>query len=821
MNPNFIGENLVPGIIGHILIITSFTAALFSCFAFFRSAATERLLSNESRTWLKIARTSFVIHFVAVIGIFGVLYYIITHHLFEYHYAWAHSDKSLPMKYLLSCFWEGQEGSFLLWTFWHCVLGCVVMGTAKSLESRTMTIVALVQAALATMVLGFHFGPDVNIGTSPFALLRNEISAPIFSQPNYLSLIKDGNGLNVLLQNYWMTIHPPILFLGFASVLFPFAFAMAGLWKGDYQIWVRPALKWSLFSGGALALGIMMGGAWAYESLNFGGYWAWDPVENASLVPWMLLVAGLHTLVIYKATGRSFIVTMIFLSLAYALVWYSTFLTRTGVLGETSVHAFTGEGSSLFWHLLIVLGVLLGIATSLLIWRWKSLPRVRTEEAVSSREFWMFIGSFILLLSATHIIIMTSLPVWAPLAKLITGKEIAPPTEVVESYNSVQVWVAVIMGLLTGSILYLKFKKSDSRKSMMKIGGVAVGALLLSGAIAYAQSLTSLPMLLMLFSASFTIVGMLYYAFGVQTGSWMKRGAALSHFGFGVLLLGILISGYNKQVISYNTTGAVLDFGKKTASENRKESQENSIMYRGVPVAMGDYFATFLGDSTSTSDTRTFYNVRYERKDSATGKVLEHFMLHPDAFVNPKGQEGLSANPDSKHYLTHDIFTYISNTINKSKLLDTMEYTPHLLKKGEKVTIIGGYAIMDSFGTFMPDRPYTPEAGDIPVTAHIRAFEQDGTYLGELNPIFNIRGNGVVQVDDTLSAAGLYARFSNILPDENAVEIGLKQLHPTDDYIVMKALLFPYINLVWLGTILLVLGFWLTMLNRVRKDKGV
>ena len=109
----------------------------------------------------------------------------------------------------------------------------------------------------------------------------------------------------MLLRNYWMVIHPPILFLGFASTIIPFAYAYAGIQTKRFGDWVTPALPWALFSACVLGVGIMMGGKWAYESLSFGGYWAWDPVENASLVPWLILIAGIHTMVIYKATAHS------------------------------------------------------------------------------------------------------------------------------------------------------------------------------------------------------------------------------------------------------------------------------------------------------------------------------------------------------------------------------------------------------------------------------------------------------------------------------------------------------------------------------------
>src|SRR5205085_7221679 len=147
----------------------------------------------------------------------------------------------------------------------------------------------------------------------------------------------DGSGLNQLLQNYWMVIHPPVLFLGFASTIVPFSFAIAGLWKKNFSGWTRVALPWTLFSCAILGTGIMLGAMWAYESLTFGGYWAWDPVENASLVPWMVLVAGIHTLLIYKHSGHSLRTTHLFFIIAFGLVLYSTFLTRSGILGETSV----------------------------------------------------------------------------------------------------------------------------------------------------------------------------------------------------------------------------------------------------------------------------------------------------------------------------------------------------------------------------------------------------------------------------------------------------------------------------------------------------
>ncbi|MFM8485259.1 MAG: cytochrome c biogenesis protein CcsA, partial [Bacteroidota bacterium] len=230
---------------------------------------------------------------MTVFSIIGLLFYILVGKMYEYNYAWANVSDDLPVQYVFSAFWKEQQGSFLLWSFWHIILSAIVIVRGGKWEAPVLTVVALTEAVIGSMLLGLYFG-HFRLGASPFDLLRDTMSAPIFQQADYLTKIS-GQGLNPLLQNYWMTIHPPTLFLGFASTVFPFAYAASGLWYREHKAWLKPALGWSLFSAGILGLGILMGGAWAYEALSFAGYWAWDPVENASLVPWLTMVAGIHT----------------------------------------------------------------------------------------------------------------------------------------------------------------------------------------------------------------------------------------------------------------------------------------------------------------------------------------------------------------------------------------------------------------------------------------------------------------------------------------------------------------------------------------------
>ena len=377
----FIGEHLLPGQIGYFLSILSFVASLIATFSFAKAFYAKELVVEAS--WKKLARTAFVVEALTVIGSFIVLFYVIYNHLFEYKYAYTHSDKNLPFEYLLSCFWEGQEGSFLLWSFWHAILGLILMKKAKVHEAGVMMVISFAQVMLASMVIGLYVF-DFKIGSSPFILLRHEMNWPILSRPDYVQLLKDGTGLNTLLQNYWMVIHPPILFLGFATTIVPFAFAVAGMLKKEHD-WVKPALPWANFSAGVLGLGIMMGAAWAYESLTFGGYWAWDPVENASLVPWLTLVAGIHTAMIYKKTGSSLKATYLFLGISFLLIVYSTFLTRSGILGDTSVHAFTDLGMN--GQLLFFLFIFVVPFFVLYFIRYKTMQEPTKEDAIDSREY--------------------------------------------------------------------------------------------------------------------------------------------------------------------------------------------------------------------------------------------------------------------------------------------------------------------------------------------------------------------------------------------------------------------------------------------------
>ena len=361
----YIGEHLLPGQLGRFFVSLTFAAALISSISYYF------LHKKGDLAYKKLARASFLVHAFSVFAIVGTLFYMMAQHYFEYDYIWKHSSLDLPGRYIFSAFWEGQEGSFILWMFWHAILGIILMYSAKKLEASSMMVFTIVQVFLASMILGIYIG-DTNIGSSPFVLMRNareNIGLAWTLIPNYLDkfpVFMDGSGLNPLLQNYWMTIHPPTLFLGFASTLPPFALAMAGLISKDYTQWIKPAIPWAYFSVMIFGTGILMGGAWAYEALSFGGFWAWDPVENSSLVPWLTMVGAAHLLLVQRQGGSGLRSSYFMMILTFLLVLYSTFLTRSGVFRGLIRTLFCGSGtkwptaylsflfySFFIWHILL------------------------------------------------------------------------------------------------------------------------------------------------------------------------------------------------------------------------------------------------------------------------------------------------------------------------------------------------------------------------------------------------------------------------------------------------------------------------------------
>ncbi len=784
----YIGEHLLPGQIGQLAITLSFVAALLAGVSYF-FAVENRNNGSQAASWQQLGRWAFLLHGLSVFAIIGIIFYIMIQQHYEYQYVWAHVSADLPLKYIASAFWEGQEGSFLLWMFWHVVLGIILIITAGKWESPVLAVVSIIQAFIASMILGVYFFGSVKIGSSPMLLLRETMDAPIFSSADYLSLIK-GNGLNPLLQNYWMTIHPPTLFLGFASTVVPFGFAIAGLWTGEHKAWLRPALPWTLFSTAILGTGILMGGAWAYEALSFGGYWAWDPVENMSLVPWIILIAGLHTHLIARATGRSIGSTYIYYILGFVLIVYSTFLTRSGVLGETSVHAFTEMG--LEWQLVAFNVFPLMLGAVLLARNYKSIPRQKAEEAVSSREFWMFIGSLVLLFSAILITASTSLPVFNKIVQYFDptfeGRVITDP---VPHYNKYQLWIAVFIGFLSGAGQFLRYKERNFKKYLPKFGLHMALAMALSLAGTWALglwiNLYNWQYTLLLFAGLFVVITNLDYLIIFARGNLKMAGANFSHIGFGVMIVGILASGLNKQIISDNPF--VMDGLIEGADP--ESLRKNILLFKNTPMIMGDYRLTYQSD-TLENLTRTF-KVHYERLNTE-GEVTEVFDLYPNVLYDKSFTKIAASNPSTKHYLMRDIFTHIAslpvveiNLEERQKREQNLNYQMHPIDLDNPAVFLDTVDLEDqdtflyrqfSFSglevDYAPTHPeYSPKEGDLAIGLRMKVERSDEEEEYEAMPVIVVRGQALYTYPSQINELSTRIRLTEaaldalLTPEEN------------------------------------------------------
>ncbi|MDI1356507.1 MAG: cytochrome c biogenesis protein CcsA [bacterium] len=852
-NITYVGEHLWAGHLGNGFVVLALIAALLSCVTYF--------LSVSDGSYLKLARFSFNLHSFSVFGKAGTLFYMLFNHYFEYQYVWQHSNTDMNMKYIMSCFWEGQEGSFLLWTFWNVVLGLLLKRQLKNgdWEIPVMVIFALVQVFLASMILGIYVG-DYKIGSNPFLLLREHpdfSNMPFVQNENYLAKL-NGRGLNPLLMNYWMTIHPPTLFLGFASTLIPFAFAIAALWNGKYSEWQKVALPWTYFGILVLGIGVLMGGAWAYEALSFGGFWAWDPVENSSLVPWLVLVAAGHTMIINKNKGGSLFTTHFLAIGAFLLVLYSTFLTRSGVLGNASVHAFTDLGmtgqlvlyvltfifisvallikESLFKTSYVVLSLLLlafalvyGYArVTLMVWISASaiitfvsyylyFPKEKDEEDLFSREFWMFLGSLLLILSALIITYFTSIPV---INKLF-GTEYAPPK--IPVYNSWIVPFAILVMLTIGAAQFLKYKTTDRRKFLMRIS-YSFGIALLFGLVCsiplYFMEMHTgnsdtwelISYALLLTTGLFAAIANADYFLLVLKGKVSKSGAAIAHIGFALVLLGALISTSKKVVLSKNTSD------KKVSALGADFDEKRSILLtQGDTLPMGPYLITYTGKKRE--GINVYFYVDYLKK-SAQGKPEFDFTLVPHVQDNPR--MGRAPEPATKHYLNRDIYTHVTyadlnidTTKNKANAYSSAKnFIGHV---GDTIFSSNAIIVIDSLRSNLSETEYKKNDSFLEVTAVLRCVDVKGkNYFAY--PKYIIQNNVVIPKEDIVDKLGLKLVFWKINPDQGSVEITLSErLSNAKDFIVMEAYVFPYINILWLGCLVMAMGTIIAIRERIRK----
>ncbi|HSN09744.1 MAG TPA: hypothetical protein VLS85_11950, partial [Hanamia sp.] len=380
------------------------------------------------------------------------------------------------------------------------------------------------------------------------------------------------------------------------------------------------------------------------------------------------------------------------------------------------------------------------------------------------------------------------------------------------------------IGLLTGASQFLKYRNTGKKYLAQKLSwplGIAIASTILL-VIFYPIEYTKkgpgflVAIYLALFASIFSLIANAFYLKSVLKWNLKAGGAAISHLGFALLIGGMLISSSNRKVISDNSkTGLFIPFSKDPTGRNDENPMENLTLLKGVPTQMGNYTVTYMKDSASNEKDRTFYKLHFQKKDSATGKVEENFVLSPDAYRMKNNN--LTSNPGTKHYLTHDIFTYISTISVPDSESDTTTFKKHEMAIGDSIFYSKGYFVLNKIEKDPQNERFHFSPTDTALVADITVHANTGTQY-KAYPALTIKNQQLNFIDDTVISQNLYLNFSGI-SDHNKFKINSKEVDKLTDFITLKAYYFPYINLVWLGLVIMSCGFVVSLVSRVKASR--
>ncbi|HSR41162.1 MAG TPA: cytochrome c-type biogenesis CcmF C-terminal domain-containing protein, partial [Longimicrobiales bacterium] len=404
-------------------------------------------------------RSVYALTFLLLLASLGVIDAFL-HDRFEYWYVANYSNRNLDTFFKVAGLWAGQRGSLLFWALLLAFFSSIAVWTNRKKNREFMPYVTGTLLAVTSFFVIVLLFAEVN----PFERLD-------FTPA-------DGRGLNPQLQNYWMTIHPPTLYLGFTAFTVPFAFAVSALLSGRLDSrWIVVTRRWTLVSWFFLSNGILFGMRWAYEELGWGGYWFWDPVENASLLPWLTATAFVHSIQIQENRGMLKVWNMGLVILTFLMTIFATFLTRSGLI--ESVHSFA-LNKTISFVFLGFMGFVLAVGVVLVLWRLPDLKSENRIESFLSRESAFLFNNLILLGAAFAVLWGTLFPL---ITEGLTGEKISvgPPF-----FNRVNIPIGLVLLALAGIgpvIAWRKASKRNLRRNFALPGavgaGVAVGFLVL------------------------------------------------------------------------------------------------------------------------------------------------------------------------------------------------------------------------------------------------------------------------------------------------------------------------------------------------------
>ncbi len=726
---------------GYIILVLTFLTSLAAGIFYLIAAKQQKPVLSLLATRL---------YDVAVLGgilaSMALLYYLFTHQ-FQYTYVADYSSKTQPVIYLISAFWAGQEGTFLLWALLTGVLGLVLRKTTKASDPIAMAVVTFFAAFLYLLLMV----------KNPFGLVDHPV--------------QDGRGMNPLLMNIWMSIHPPILFVGYAVTLFPFALAVSSLARREYTLWHEQGFAWTLFASVMLGAGIIIGGFWAYETLGWGGYWGWDPVENSSLVPWLTLLALVHGLLVFKTKGGLARTNLFLAIITFLLVLYATFLTRSGVLADFSVHSFVDLGINNYLVGIIVLTALVGFG--LFVTRFSSIKTAKMGITSLNREITLVLSLFVLLAAAAF--------TFAGMSSPIITKLFGNASQVDTSfYNKVNFPIAVVMSLLLGITPFLGWTE-ENKLSLLKRYSLPLIVTALACVIAYVAGVDTVSTMLFIGAAIFALSSNTIIAVRSYRSGWLTLGGPITHIGTALLLVGIIGSG------------------------RFDETKQVMIVQGGSQTLFG--YTIHYKDFVEGPDQKTVVNLEIQ-----DGKNT--FKSGPKLYFSQYSQS-VMREPDIKIFPLKDL--YLSPLDLKPSVLE--------IKKGETKIYqgytfqfvgfeTGSHGMMASMsvgalvnvtanGVTSEVRPsiMLGQAGQQYVPAELPFLEKAAT--GEKNPVLILSGMSVEEQKITLE-----------LRRNGGNDIGSFDL-------LLEVSVKPLMMVVWTGVVLILAGTAIALIRRSKKTPPV
>ena len=804
---------LIPTL-GVVCVWTTLAALLLSMTAYLVAAA-RRDAPGEGKAAAKLGRAGFVLAALSTFGTAAALGTLLLTHRFDIQYVYDHSARAMSPLYYFPSFWAGQEGSFLLWGFWIAVLGLVLAWTAGPAERRVMPIYSGVLFFLVGMLTI----------KNPFLPTMDQWGIPV--SPT------EGLGLNPNLENYWMVIHPPTLFLGFAALAVPFSFGLAALCWREWDGWLRRALPWGLFGFAILGLAMMMGGYWAYEMLGWGGFWAWDPVENGPFVPWMGLLGFLHAAQIQRVRGKFLKPTLVLALLPFSGALYETFLTRTGVLDKFSVHSFSTLGGNANNVLLGVLLLSVALSVGALLWRCKALPKSEeTTEDISSREFGFTMAIVVLTLCGFIAAVGLSAPL---LTSLLAKVGVAHYTATVrEDYHNRALFpIAVLLALGMGLGPHLAWRGKGGPNSLHLVWSYALAVVAALGFVAASKYLGTpltakmlIPQLLLFTASAFAIFANIALLARLRRPRAVHHvvrpvwtvGGTLSHLGAAVMLVGIV---------------CLVTFVRK---------DDGTMLVQNTPASVlnGAYTMVFRGMSGNPETDRD--NALLLDVASRDGRQQFKARMPFAVRAVEGGQKQVFAHPAILHTGPSDLYLNMNNGTGLAEFYNTGISKP-VLKLGDVQTVkVAGKTPEEAktytveFQRFInPMGKLVQQTGQMPAVFPVSAVLLV-TYLGkttEVTPQFIQYRDGSsakspeikLPGGSLISFAGMNAGSADkaapgLGAANEAVSLNLRQdSGPPHLAFEVEASTRPMINLVWIGTLLLVLGGLVSMRRRMLENR--